>query len=141
MCQSVFPEILTQMMSKRSSDEMGRGLSKSRILNGKQSQEIVAKQQSQEIVTKQNLSSTNHLLTKRERIENGSVRDRFKLPGNIDTLLGDVEQSNHYLSEKSMTGMQPSLHFPKILNSMACNLLPFFFKASLIRLEKMITLF
>ncbi|XP_017983460.1 PREDICTED: probable serine/threonine-protein kinase vps15 [Theobroma cacao] len=104
MCQSVFPEILKQMMSKRSSDEMGRGLSKSRILNGKQSQEIVAKQQSQEIVTKQNLSSTNHLLTKRERIENGSVRDRFKLPGNIDTLLGDVEQSNPYLSEKSMTG-------------------------------------
>ncbi|XP_021277127.1 phosphoinositide 3-kinase regulatory subunit 4 isoform X2 [Herrania umbratica] len=107
MCQSVFPEILKQMMSKTSSDEMGRGLGKSHTLNDKQSEEIVAKQLSQEIVSKQNLSSTNHLLTKREKIENGSVRDRFKLPGNIDTLLGDVEQSNHYLSEKSMMGDAP----------------------------------
>ncbi|XWS72101.1 hypothetical protein CRYUN_Cryun02cG0011700 [Craigia yunnanensis] len=95
MCQRVFPEILKQMMSNRSSDEMGRGLGKSHPLNGKQSQE------------KQNLSSTNHLLTKKEKIENGSVRDPFKLPGNFDTLLGDVEPSNHYLGEKSMTRDAP----------------------------------
>ncbi|XWS26765.1 hypothetical protein CRYUN_Cryun26dG0058200 [Craigia yunnanensis] len=107
MCQSLFPEILKQMMSKRSSDEMGRGLGKSHTLSGKQSQEIVAKQQSQEIVAKRNLSSTNHLLTKREKIENGSVRDRFKLPDSIDTLIGDVEQSNHYLGEKSTAGDAP----------------------------------
>ncbi|XP_022754954.1 phosphoinositide 3-kinase regulatory subunit 4 isoform X2 [Durio zibethinus] len=98
MCQSVFPEILKQMRCKRSSDKMERGLGKSHTSNGKQSQEIVAKQ---------NLSSTTHLLTKREKIENGSVRDQFKLPGNIDSLLGDVEPSNHYLHEKSMTGDAP----------------------------------
>ncbi|XVF34935.1 hypothetical protein REPUB_Repub18cG0101100 [Reevesia pubescens] len=69
MCQSVFPEILKQMMSKRSTDEMGR--------------------------------------------ENGSVRDRFTLPGNIDTLLADVEQSNHYLGEKSMTGDAPKSALPQ----------------------------
>ncbi|OMO58344.1 phosphoinositide 3-kinase regulatory subunit 4 [Corchorus olitorius] len=107
MCQSVFPEILKQMMSKKSSDEMGRGPAKSDTLNNKQSRVTHAKQQSQEIVAKQNLSSTNHLLTKREKIENGSVRDLFKLPGNIDSLLGDVEQSNHYLGEKSVTGDAP----------------------------------
>lgn len=99
MCQSVFPELLKQMMSKKSSDELGSGLGKPHTVNGMQSPENVAKQ---------NLSSTNHLLTKREKIENGSVRDRFKLPSNIDTLFGDLEPSNHYLREKPMTRDAPN---------------------------------
>ncbi|TYH69060.1 hypothetical protein ES332_D05G030400v1 [Gossypium tomentosum] len=107
MCQRVFPEMLKQMMSKRSSDEMGKGLGKSHTLSGHLSQEIVAKQQSEEIAPKQKLSSANHLLTKREKIDNASIRDQFKLPGNINTLLGDVEQSNHYLGEKSTRGDTP----------------------------------
>ncbi|GMI92723.1 vacuolar protein sorting 15, Arabidopsis thaliana vacuolar protein sorting 15 [Hibiscus trionum] len=102
MCQRVFPEILKQMMSKRPSDEMGGGLGKSHTLSGKQSQEIAAKQK---------LSSTNHLLTKREKMDNGSARDRFKLPGNIDTLLGDVEQSNHYLGKNPTAGDAPKYAF------------------------------
>ncbi|GAV84346.1 Pkinase domain-containing protein/WD40 domain-containing protein/HEAT domain-containing protein [Cephalotus follicularis] len=89
MCQSVFHEILKQMMGSRSNevtDAAGTNLNTMRV---KQSQEMVVKQ-------------TIDLLRKRERIEKGSVLDRFKLLGDINTLLGDVNQSNHYSGVKPM---------------------------------------
>ncbi|GLU09948.1 hypothetical protein SLE2022_267830 [Rubroshorea leprosula] len=93
MCQSVFPEVLKQMMMNSSSDETASGLAIPNATTGKQPQEIVSKE---------NLSLTKDLLTKRENIEKASVCDRFKLLGDIDNLLGDVKESNHHPGEKLM---------------------------------------
>ena len=94
MCQRVFPEILKQMMNNRSSEETGSGLcTPSNSSSGKLSQEMVAKQ---------NVNLSKDLFRKREETEKGLTRDQFELLGDLNTLLRDVKQNNHYPGAKPM---------------------------------------
>jgi phosphoinositide-3-kinase regulatory subunit 4 len=94
LCQRVFPEILKQMMNNRSSEETGSGLcTPSNSSSGKLSQEMVAKQ---------NVNLSKDLFRKREETEKGLTRDQFELLGDLNTLLRDVKQNNHYPGAKPM---------------------------------------
>uniref|UniRef100_A0A2N9HKY7 non-specific serine/threonine protein kinase n=1 Tax=Fagus sylvatica TaxID=28930 RepID=A0A2N9HKY7_FAGSY len=94
LCQRVFPEILKQMMNNRSSEETGSGLcTPSNSSSGKLSQEMVAKQ---------NVNLSKDLFRKREETEKGLTRDQFELLGDLNTLLKDVKQNNHYPGAKPM---------------------------------------
>ncbi|XP_044463913.1 serine/threonine-protein kinase VPS15-like isoform X2 [Mangifera indica] len=91
MCQSVFPEILKQMVANKSSDETVTGLATlSSALIVKESQETVVKQQ---------LDFKNDFLGKTEKMKKGIAKNRFRL-GDISTYAGDGKQSSHYPSEK-----------------------------------------
>ncbi|KAK9266612.1 hypothetical protein L1049_003563 [Liquidambar formosana] len=99
VCQSAFNEIHKQMMSSRSIEETGAGLgTPSSIISGKPSQQMDAKQ---------NLNSTNDSL----RREKGAIRDQFELLGDINTLLRDVKQSNHYFGAKPVLEDAPNSAF------------------------------
>ncbi|KDP33785.1 hypothetical protein JCGZ_07356 [Jatropha curcas] len=102
MCQSVFHEILKQMMGDRTSEETGAGNSTSE--NG------VSGYPSLETVEIQNLDLARDS-RKREMTDKGIVRDQYKLLGDISTLLGDVKQSNDYSSVKLMPESAPSSAF------------------------------
>lgn len=108
MCQSVFHEILKQMMGNRTSDKTGTGLGTSS--NG------VSGKLSEEMVEKQNLDVTMDS-RKTEKMEKGLVRDQYKLLGDISNLLGDVKQSNDYCSLKSMPDSAPNSAFSQDLKN------------------------
>ncbi|KAG8636183.1 hypothetical protein MANES_16G108000v8 [Manihot esculenta] len=84
MCQSVFHEILKQMMS----DKTGENIETASVnsMSGKLALDMVEKP---------NLDLTMDSV-KNEKTEKGLVRDQYKLLGDISTLLGDVKQSNDY---------------------------------------------
>ncbi|XP_050216834.1 serine/threonine-protein kinase VPS15 isoform X1 [Mercurialis annua] len=102
MCQSVFHEILKQMMSSKIGEEATRGLCSS--VNGMSGKEL------EEIVEQQNIDVTKGSV-KREKTEKGSVRDQCKLLGDINTLLGDVKQSNDYCAMKLTPENAPNSAF------------------------------
>ncbi|XP_044471517.1 serine/threonine-protein kinase VPS15-like [Mangifera indica] len=89
MCQSVFPEILKQMVSNKSGNETVSGL-------GTPSSAVSVKE-SQETVGKQKLNLKNDFFGSTEKM----FQNRFRV-GDISTLLGDGKQSNHYSSAKPM---------------------------------------
>ncbi|KAJ9167889.1 hypothetical protein P3X46_019479 [Hevea brasiliensis] len=91
MCQSVFHEILKQMLSDRTREEIETGLVTS--VNGMSGKLAL------EMVEKPNLDLAMDS-RKREKTEKGFVRDQYKLLGDISTLLGDVKQSNDYSGVK-----------------------------------------
>lgn len=102
ICQSVFHEILKQMMGNRTSEVAGtRRDMFANSLNGKLSEEMVEKQ---------NLDSTSHWRN-RERIENGLTCQQYNLLGDINSLLGDVKQSSGYYSAKLMPDSAPGSEF------------------------------
>ncbi|KAM7276945.1 hypothetical protein ACFE04_018811 [Oxalis oulophora] len=49
------------------------------------------------------VEQTKDLLGKKENMDKGSVQDRFKLLGDINSLLGDVKLNNHCSAEKPLT--------------------------------------
>ncbi|CAK7337394.1 unnamed protein product [Dovyalis caffra] len=102
ICQSVFHEILKQMMGNRTSEVAGTRLDMSANgLNGKLSEGMVEKQ---------NLDSTSHWRN-RERIEKGLASQQYNLLGDINSLLGDVKPSSDYYSAKLMPESAPSSEF------------------------------
>lgn len=108
LCQRVFPEILKQMMDTRSSEETGSGLcTPSNSTSGKLSQEMVAKQ---------NVNLTKDSCRKREETEKGLTRDQFEL-GDLNTLLRDVKQNNHYPGAKLMLEDAPNSLFSQNLKT------------------------
>ncbi|PRQ56059.1 putative transferase, protein kinase CMGC-Pl-Tthe family [Rosa chinensis] len=96
LCQSVFPEILKQMMSNRSSQDTSTGHgtpSNIHAVSGKSSQDMIAMQ---------NMNLTKGSPGKKVEMDKGFKRDQFELLGDINTLLRDVKQSNHYSNMKPM---------------------------------------
>uniref|UniRef100_A0A2P2JZ25 non-specific serine/threonine protein kinase n=1 Tax=Rhizophora mucronata TaxID=61149 RepID=A0A2P2JZ25_RHIMU len=93
MCQSVFHEILKQMMSSGTSEKTSVRLDISACgLSGKLSEETV---------DKQHLDLTGDSRMK-ERMDKGLTNSRCKLLGDISNLLGDIKQGNDYNDSKSM---------------------------------------
>ncbi|KAA8534941.1 hypothetical protein F0562_029843 [Nyssa sinensis] len=90
MCQTLFHEILKQMMSNRSNEETGAG-------QGTPSNSI-----GRQIDTKQNLNTAKDSLRKGDEIEKGFSDDRLELLGDISNLLRDVKQSSRYSGVKPM---------------------------------------
>lgn len=96
MCQSAFHEILKQMMGNRASENINTGLSTlSKPISSKSTQ----------MNAKRNLNSTKE---SREREENGIVHGQFELLSDINSLLKDVKQYNHYSGPKAMLNDVPS---------------------------------
>ncbi|KAJ4836467.1 Serine/threonine-protein kinase [Turnera subulata] len=93
-CQSVFHEILKQMVSDQTSDETVTGLSTPA--------DGVGGKATEDMVDKQKLDSTR-VTGKRDKIENGLVCEQYKLLGDINNLLGEAKQSNNYFSADSMS--------------------------------------
>ncbi|CAI0425612.1 unnamed protein product [Linum tenue] len=94
MCQSVFNEILKQMMGPRISEAMQSGLSMP--ANGMSSK-------SMEEMIEQNVGLVRPS-TGGEKAEKGSVQDNYKLLGDISNLLGDVDQNNDCSIKVNTTG-------------------------------------
>nr|XP_011468738.1 PREDICTED: probable serine/threonine-protein kinase vps15 [Fragaria vesca subsp. vesca] len=93
LCQSVFPEILKQMMSNRSTQDTSTGLgtpSNIHAVNSKSSQDT------------KNMNMPKGSLGKKVEMDKGLKRDQYELLGDINTLLRDVKQSNHYSNTKTM---------------------------------------
>lgn len=109
MCRSVFPEILKQMMGNKSSEDIGSGV-------GTPSTAMSVKE-SQERVTKQNLNLAKALLEKREEMEKGRVQNRFRLLGDISTLIGDGKESNQCSNVKPMPEDVPNSTFSQDLRN------------------------
>ncbi|KAM5546499.1 hypothetical protein ABKV19_002433 [Rosa sericea] len=96
LCQSVFPEILKQMMSNRSTQDTSTGHgtpSNIHAVSGKSSRDMIAMQ---------NMNLTKGSLGKKVEMDKGFKSDQFELLGDINTLLRDVKQSNHYSNTKPM---------------------------------------
>ncbi|BFG20851.1 hypothetical protein CerSpe_071250 [Prunus speciosa] len=111
LCQSVFHEILKQMMSIRSTEDTGTGLgtpSNANAISGKTSQEVV---------TMQNKNFAKGSIRKREEIGKGLKCDQFELLGDINTLLRDVKQSNHYSVSKPVQDDNPDSAFSQNLGN------------------------
>lgn len=111
LCQSVFPEILKQMMSNRSAQDTSIGLgtpSNTHAVSGKSSQDMIALQ---------NMNLTKGSLGKRVEMDKGLKRDQFELLGDINSLLRDVKQSNHYSSTKPMLEDNPDSAFSQNLGN------------------------
>ncbi|XP_062147709.1 serine/threonine-protein kinase VPS15 isoform X2 [Alnus glutinosa] len=109
LCQSVFQEILKQMMNNRSSEETGTGLATpAKRTSGELSQEMVAKQ---------NVSLTKDSLRKREQTERGLIHDQFELIGDLNTLLRDVKPNNHYPDAKPRLEDAPNSAFSQNFKS------------------------
>ncbi|KAK1551170.1 hypothetical protein Q3G72_031342 [Acer saccharum] len=103
MCQSVFPEILKQMMGNKLSEETGSGLvTPSKPMSVRESQETVANQK---------LNLTNGFLRNGEKMEKAIVQDRFGFLGNMSPLIGDGKQSNHFSSVKPILEDVPNSAF------------------------------
>ncbi|KAJ8768798.1 hypothetical protein K2173_023702 [Erythroxylum novogranatense] len=99
MCQSVFHEILKQMMSSRTSEETRNGV-------GMSANNLIVKPSS-EMIEGQNLGlvrDSKH----RDKINKGIVHGECELLGDINTLLGDVKQSDGSSTLKSMPDNAPS---------------------------------
>ncbi|XP_029130758.1 serine/threonine-protein kinase VPS15 isoform X2 [Cajanus cajan] len=79
LCQSVFPEILKQMMNKKSSDEAG-------VNSGEFLEEVVAKE---------SVSFMGDSLMRRQNIDKGLVHDHYELLGDINSLLRDAKKVNN----------------------------------------------
>ncbi|KAK7314389.1 hypothetical protein VNO77_32911 [Canavalia gladiata] len=99
LCQSAFPEILKQMMNKKSSDDSG-------INSG----ELLG-----EMVAKESVSFMNDSLMKRDDIGKGLVHDNYELLGNISCLLRDAKKNN---PPSHVTGNAHDSTFPENLNSL-----------------------
>lgn len=96
MCQSVFPELLKQMMSSRSVEDNDSVLS---TLKCKTSPEMSAKQ---------NLNPTRDSSRKREDMSKNSNPPQIELLGDIHSLFGDEKKVNHYSATKPMQDVQSS---------------------------------
>ncbi|CAI0426200.1 unnamed protein product [Linum tenue] len=94
MCQSVFNEILKQMMGPRISEAMQSGLSMP--ANGMSSK-------SMEEMIEQTVGLVRPS-TGGEKADKGSVQDNYKLLGDISNLLGDVDQNNDCSVKVNTTG-------------------------------------
>lgn len=90
VCQGIFHEILKQMIGDRSSKQTGGG--------------TISITESHETVANCKLNLTDDLLRKGENMEKVSPQERFKLLGDISTLLGDVKQSNHLTDARPIPG-------------------------------------
>ncbi|XP_065848432.1 serine/threonine-protein kinase VPS15 [Euphorbia lathyris] len=99
MCQSVFHEILKQMMSNRTNEET--------LIELGPSTHDMSSKPLEEIAEDQNLDVRRNM----EKTDEGLVRDQYKLLGDINTLLGDVKQSNDYSGMKLMPESAPSAAF------------------------------
>ncbi|KAM1229743.1 hypothetical protein FF1_039986 [Malus domestica] len=105
LCQSVFHEILKQMMSSRSTEDSGNGLGAPSSANA------ISGRTSQEAVGMQNKSLTKGSFPKREEMGKGLKCDQLELLGDINTLLRDVKQSNNYSATKAMLNDIPDSAF------------------------------
>lgn len=98
------------MMTSISPEENGTGqgtLSNANRVIGKPTQEIA----------EQKVSLTKDSLTKREEMDKGLNHNKFELLGDIDSLLRDVKQSNHYSGTKPMLQDVPSSAFSQNLRN------------------------
>ncbi|BBG96805.1 protein kinase family protein / WD-40 repeat family protein [Prunus dulcis] len=111
LCQSVFHEILKQMMSSRSTEDTGTGLGTPSNANA------ISDKTSQEVVTIQNKNFAKGSIRKREEIGKGLKCDQFELLGDINTLLRDVKQSNHYSVSKPVLDDNPDSTFSQNLGN------------------------
>lgn len=96
MCQSVFHEILKQMMSNKTNEETFTEL--------EPFQHNMSSKPLEEISEEQNSDSRKPI----EKTGKGLVRDQYRLLGDINTLLGDVKQSNDYSGMKLIPESTPS---------------------------------
>lgn len=111
MCRSVFPEILKQMMGNKSSEDIGSGhATPSTAVSVKELQKRVTKQNL-------NLDLTKDLLEKREEMEKGMVQNKFRLLGDISTMIGDGKESNQCSSVKSILEDVPNSAFSQDLRN------------------------
>ncbi|CAN1240841.1 Serine/threonine-protein kinase VPS15 [Linum perenne] len=102
MCQSVFGEILKQMVGPKTYETMGSPISMP--ANGKSSKST------KEMIDKQNMRSAR-LPSGGENAEKGSVHENYKLLGDISNLLGDVDHHNDSDMKVIATGEQVDSSF------------------------------
>ncbi|XP_059638259.1 serine/threonine-protein kinase VPS15 [Cornus florida] len=94
MCQTLFQEILKQMMNNRPNEETGVALgTPSNALGGHLSHNVD---------TKKRLNPAKGSPRKSEEAEKGLIHDRLELLGDISTLLRDVKRSSRYSRVKPM---------------------------------------
>ncbi|CAL1414274.1 unnamed protein product [Linum trigynum] len=95
MCQSVFNEILKQMIGPRISEVMQSGLSMP--ANG------MSSKSTEEMIEKQNAGFPRSP-SDGEKADKGSIQDNYKLLGDISNLLGDVDQNSDCSVKVNATG-------------------------------------
>ncbi|KAK7272737.1 hypothetical protein RJT34_29543 [Clitoria ternatea] len=94
LCQSAFPEILKQMMNKRSSDDVG--VNSAELLD--------------EMVAKESVSFMQDSLMKGEDMGKGLVHDHYELLGDISSLLRDAKRNSN---PSHVTGKAHNSTFPE----------------------------
>ncbi|KAJ8425962.1 hypothetical protein Cgig2_033891 [Carnegiea gigantea] len=92
MCQSTFHEIVKQMSSSESRDETSKGLgAHPNSAAGEISQEMVRKE----------VHSHPKGSSRKDHLTNGSAHEQYELLAHLGSLLGDVDPSNHFSSDRA----------------------------------------